>query len=422
MDSDRHSPRRGFAQILAGTAVGQVLTFFALPFLSRIYDSDQFGVLTFTLSIVAILTPVALLGFDQAVLQPRQDREVAPIAFAGIAVLVVVAVMLSCVVAWGPTPSTIDPELRPFLALAVPGLLIVTGLATVLTQLAVRNGRYGSIGNRNTAQSIAITTAQLSFGGLARSAGFSGLVTGALIGTTLGAVLLAPYGRQYTRRVSLRECLNAVAEYWRFPLVFAPMTALTLLAQQTPLLFVIFYFGVAEGGQVGMAERLVAVPLALIGMAASSVFTGELSQALRNDTTHKARVYLKTSLWLTTPAILALLGLYILAPVAFPVFLGDGWHTAAVIAQTMAVVAATRMLANPVRSAFRVLGRARVLTLVESTRVLLLLAAIALTLAMGLGLVPSLLALYTALAVADVMSWVLGLVVSRQADSAPGSR
>lgn len=422
MGSDRHSPRRGFTQILTGTAIGQVLTFFALPFLSRIYDSEQFGVLTFTLSIVAILLPVALLGFDQAVLQPRQDRGVAPLAFTGIGVLAVVAVLLSCVISWGPTPSTMDSGLRPFLALAVPGLLLVTGLATVLAQLAVRAGRYGSIGNRNTAQSIAITAAQLSFGSLARSTAFSGLVAGALVGTSLGAVLLASYGRQYARRVSLRECFNAVTEYWRFPLIFAPMTTLTLLAQQTPLLFVIFHFGVAEGGQVGMAERLVAVPLALIGLAASSVFTGELSQALRNDTRQKARIYLRTSLWLSAPAILALLGLCFLAPVAFSAFLGEGWRTAAVVAQTMAVVAATRMLANPVRSAFRVLGRARVLTVIESTRVLLLLAAIALTLVMELDLLPSLLALYAALAVADVMSWVLGLVVARQADSEPGSR
>ncbi|SEO13269.1 lipopolysaccharide biosynthesis protein [Cryobacterium luteum] len=413
----RQSPLVGFSQILAGTAVGQIVTFLAMPVLSRLYAPELFGVLTFALSIVAVLVPVALLGFDQAVLLPRADSSVTPIATAGVSSLAVVCCILACLVLWSPLTSTIDSATRPFLAWSLPILLFVTGVVSLLAQLAIRAGRYGSIGHRNTAQSIAITASQFAFINTTRFSGFNGLVTGTLIGTSLGAVLLSPYVKRYAHSFTLRQWFQSVRRYWRFPLIFAPMTSLTLLAQQAPVLFVIYWFGVSDGGQIGMAERIVAVPLALVGMAVSSVFTGEISQAIRTDERHMVRIYLKTSMWLGVASGLVGLGLFFLAPIVLPLFLGTGWQGAAQIAQAMAIVATTRMLASPVRSVFRVLERARILVTIELSRAAFLVITIAFATTSDLDLLASLTLIFIALAVGDLISWFCGLVVVWQANS-----
>lgn len=407
---DEQKPRRqgagrGFSAIVLGTVVGQIVTFFALPVLSRFYAPDQFGVLTFALVVAGAIAPLALLGFDQAVIQPRSDRDVAPLIWAALSTLLGVALVLAAVIAWTPLVSSFSDAVRPFLVWSLPLLLVVTGISLLFTQLAVRSGRYSSIGGRNSAQSLTITASQLAFIGTSKAASFNGLVGGAVIGTSVGAALLLPFAKRYQRRVRLTEVRSSVRRYWRFPLVFAPMTSLTLLAQQTPAMFALFAFDATVGGYVGMAERIVAVPLALIGLAAGSVFSGELSHALRTDSPAKERIFLRTSAWLSIPAIGVAVGLLLLAQPLLTLFLGDEWATAAGVAQAMAVVAATRMITNPTRAVFRVLGRARLLTVVEMIRVALLVLAMAISLTMSLSPLTSLTLLFSALAVADVVTW-----------------
>ena len=419
-DAGRQSPRRGFNQIVAGTMFGQVVTFFALPFLSRLYSSEQFGLLTLSLSVAAIVAPVALLGFDHAVLQPRLDRAVAPLAVSGLVSLLLVCVAFAAVIAWGPVSLSEDDRVRPFLVWALPALLLVTGTAMMFAQLAVRSGQYARIGSRITVQSVAITVSQLGMAGTAHLGSFNGLVAGAVVGTSCGGALLATFGRRYSRRVSLQECLRSIRFYWRFPVAYAPVNTLALLAQQTPALFTIAWFGVAAGGHVGMAERVAAVPLALVGVAAASVFAGEFSRAVRAGSRDLAKRYLATSRWLVLLAAAVFVGLAALAPTLLPLFLGTSWQTAASIAQAMAVVAATRMMASPLRAVFRLLGRARVAVGIDVARIVLLAGAATAVAVSGLELLPSLTLLFAALAIADVLAWFMGWRIAVQADHARG--
>lgn len=402
----RQGAGRGFSAIVLGTVVGQIVTFFALPVLSRFYTPDQFGVLTFALVLAGAIAPLALLGFDQAVIQPSDDRDVGPLLWAALSTLLGAALLLAALIAWTPLAASFPDSLRPFLIWSLPLLLVVTGVALLFSQLAVRSARYSSIGGRNSAQSLTITATQLALIGTSKASSFNGLVGGAVIGTSAGALLLLPFAKRYQRRVRLPEVMGSVRRYWRFPLVFAPMTSVTLLAQQAPALFAVFAFGATAGGYVGMAERIVAVPLALIGLAAGSVFSGELSHALRSNGPDKERIFLRTSAWLCVPALGVALGLVLLAHPVLPLFLGTGWAEAAAVAQAMAVVSATRMVTNPTRAVFRVLERARLLTTVEVIRVALLGIAMSASLLMSLSLITSLTLLFSALALADIVTWL----------------
>ncbi|MFJ2502902.1 MULTISPECIES: lipopolysaccharide biosynthesis protein [unclassified Microbacterium] len=414
----RQGAGRGFSTIVLGTVVGQIVTFFALPVLSRFYTPDQFGVLTFALVLAGAIAPFALLGFDQAVIQPPADRDVAPLVWTALSTLLGAALVLAGVIAWTPLVESFPGALRPFLTWSLPLLLFVTGVALLFSQLAVRSGRYSSIGGRNSAQSLTITATQLAFIGTSKTTSFNGLVGGAVIGTSAGALLLLPFAKRYQRRVRLHEVRSSVRRFWRFPVVFAPMTSITLLSQQAPALFALFAFGATAGGYVGMAERIVAVPLALIGLAAGSVFSGELSHALRSDSPHKERIFLRTSAWLCIPAIGVALGLLLLAQPLLPLFLGADWTAAAAVAQAMAVVSATRMVTNPTRAVFRILERARILSIVELVRVALLALAMVIAVAAGLSLLVSLTLLFSALALADVITWACAWWTVRRA-SAP---
>lgn len=412
----RQSAFRGFTQIVAGNGLGQIVTFLALPLLSRLYSPDQHGLITLALSIVGLLGPVALGGMHSALVVPRRDSEVAPLALAGLTTLTLTSIVLGFVAYFGAPLFVDDEALRPFITITLPLLLFVSGVNLLLDQLAVRSGKYGSIGKRNSVLSISITVAQLALSGTAGIVWFNGMVTGNIIGCCVGVLLLLPFAKIYARRTTIAESLRGIKQYWRFPVVFAPMNTLMQLSQQAPILFVIYWFGTAAGGQVGMAERVVSVPLTLIGLASSTVFIGELSHAARSGSGNLTRIFLNTSKWLGLLSLLVFVALLFLSTPLVPVFLGAEWGLAGQVAQIMAAVAATRIVATPIRDLFGLLERARLITYAELTRTALVIAAILASVSLGFSLLASLAAIYSALAVSDAILWLFALSAVRHAD------
>lgn len=412
----RQSASRGFMQIVAGNGLGQIVSFLALPLLSRLYSPDQHGLMTLALSIVGLLGPIALAGMHSALVVPPRDKDVAPLALSGLVSLFLTCVALGVVTFFGAPLFVEDEALHPFISITLPMLMFVTGINLLLDQMAVRSGRYGSIGRRNSVLSISITVAQLALSGTAGLVWFNGLVTGNIIGCVIGVFLLLPYAKIYARRTTIAECVKAVKENWRFPVVFAPMNTLTQLAQQAPILFVIYWFGTAAGGQVGMAERVVSVPLTLIGLASSTVFIGELSHAARSGSGGLTRIFLTTSKWLGLLGFLVMIALLLLATTLFPIFLGEEWTVAAQVAQIMAVVIATRIIATPIRELFGLLRRARLISYAEILRALLTIAAITAAILLELSLLHSLVLIYSAMVIADVVLWFFALSAVRRAD------
>lgn len=401
---------------MAGNGLGQIVTFFALPLLSRLYSPDQYGLLTLALSIVGLTGPMALFGMHSAIVVPRRDSDVAPLAAVGLFSLVLTGTILGAIVYFWSPLFVSDESIRPFLAIALPVLVVVAGAGTLLGPLAVRSGEYGSIGRRNSLVSISITVSQLALSGTAGLLWFNGLISGNIVGFFIGILLFVHFARRYARKVTVVECFKAVKEYWRFPVVFAPMTTLTQLSQQAPIFFVIYWFGTAEGGQVGMAERMVTVPLALLGLAGSTVFIGELSHAVRNGNGGLTKIFLTTSKWLSLLGLLLMLALMFLSTVLIPVFLGEEWEVAAKVAQLMAVVAATRIVTIPIRELFGLLKHARLVAYAELIRVALVLVAIALSIVLQLSLLTSLGLIYAALAISDIALWSFALFAVRLAD------
>lgn len=412
----RQTPLRGFTHIVAGNGLGQIVTLLALPVLSRLYSPDEYGLLALALSIVGVMGPMALLGMNSAVVVPPRDSDVAPLAVVGLISLIITSIIVGIIIHFWSLQFAEQYSRQLFFTIALPVLMVMTGVNVLLSHLAMRSGEYSSIGRRNGLLSITTTLSQLMLSGTAGILWFNGLVGGTIIGCLFGIILLYRFARRFARRVSLVECFRAVRANWRFPAIFAPMTTVTQLAQQTPILFVLYWFGAAEGGQVGMAERVVAVPLALLGVASSTIFIGELSHAARRGTGGLTKIFLTTSRWLGLLGLLVMVALIFLANLVVPIFLGEEWETAANIAQLMAVVAATRIVTTPIRELFGLLKRARLITYAELIRFTLLLIAIAVCIALQLPLLTSLSLIYLVLAASDAIMWLFALSAVRFAD------
>ena len=392
---------RGFLQIISGTLAGQTVTLLALPFLTRLYSPEQYGEFALLMSLSALGAPLLLLGMDQAVVKPSASSEVASMVRAGVLGLLVTSVGFGVVVSsvpfFGRWPLLVS--LRFFLPLSV----FVLGISMLLTQLHVRDRNYRSIGVRNSIQSVCTTGLQVTFGLGSISQDLNGLVAGYILGTLIGCfVLLLGVDRRYLK-ATYRTVRQTVVKEWQFPIVFAPSVVLAQLAQQFPLLYFAATFGSEAAGHVGMAERLVAVPTALVGLAGASVFTGDFSTAVRRKDGSELRIFRSFVTRLGLLGALSFLAFLCLVPPLIPTVLGEQWVGTERIIQGMSIIVLSRMLATPLRSTFRVIGGAKFLSGFEILRACgLVLAGWALTRG-NADLMVSVVVIYSLIAFSDLV-------------------
>ncbi|WP_435743066.1 lipopolysaccharide biosynthesis protein [Microbacterium sp. PMB16] len=408
---------RGVLAITSGTLVGQIIVAVATPFLSRMYPPEAFGAFSTVLAVASAIGPATALKFDSAILLPKKEADARNLLGLAILSTTVVAVLSGIVMAFlGPVLLPGMTDAIPFAALWIGALILTTGLFTSLVQAALRSKSYGLVGWRSAIQSIGTTVAQLSFGLLGPSP--SGLLGGALLGRLLGFGALARSLRPLLAARGGASMRQLAHTYWRSPVVLAPSSLLNALGSQLPLILLSAWFGAGAAGQLGMAQRLVFLPAALIGAALAQVFGAEIAQRLRDGAGSSRALYLRATWRISAVAVPMCTLILVLSPWALPWILGADWEASGYLAQGMAISASVSLIVSPLSQVYTVHQSVASLA-IDASRVALILGAGAIALALGLGVVETVWVIYGAQVVNYIATWLYGLrIVSRKVSHA----
>ncbi|MET8308629.1 lipopolysaccharide biosynthesis protein [Micromonospora sp. NPDC005173] len=406
--------RRGVLSIAAGSAGGQLLLLLAAPLLARIYSPSDFGVFTVLSMLAATISVVAAGRFELAVPLPERDRDAHALVALGLVAALITAMLCTAVVAVARDDVAVlfdQPALRRWLWLT-PWTAAAMGAVLVLNQLAIRYRRYGAIGRRNLLQSVAILLTQLGAGMAGVRSG--GMALGLGVGHLVGALsLLRGAGRPAAdgcAGVRRRMLWDLMVRYRRFPLLLAPSGLLNVLGLQLPALLIAYHYGAEVAGWLGLTQRVIAMPAALIGMAVAQVYLAELSGSARSGGgVRTGRLFLTASRQL---AVIAGAGLVVLAfgaPSAFSALFGAEWANSGRYAQALAIYAATQFVAAPLSQTLIVFGRQGLQLAWDAGRVLVVTGAVGAVAMSGASALAAVWAFGLSAAAAYVASWLLSL-------------
>lgn len=366
----RNRKLRGAIVLSSGAIVGQVLYVAALPIISRIYSPGEIGILSLVVAISSVVSPAAALRFESALLLPvsnRGTRVVLTIALTCVVTVSFIWALASVLIFFGRNDI-------PYLGLWVFMISLFSGLFGVFTQLAVRERMYRKVAIRSVTQSAVTGLGQVGLG--IAFGGHQSLLVGVSAGRMAGIAGIAYKTRHFFGRHSVGEIGRALREYWRFPLVFAPSAVLNSLGLQLPLIMLTSLYGLDFAGQLGLAERVIAVPITVVGAAVGQVFIGELSKMRRSGNNQFTSYFSKVSLalFLVSLIILGLIGLS--SSWLVPLVLGPGWTQAAILVSILAVTNCARLIVYPISGAILLFERARASLILDVFRVALIGSAI----------------------------------------------
>ena len=371
---------RRLLMLSGGTAVGQGLLVLSSPLLTRLYTPEEFGLFAIFSALSAILGVMIALRYEFAVPIAKHDKEAAELV-AVAAFVTFLACLLLCMLLWFLASDIAlvlgAAELASYLWILPPSLLL-WGIGSALYFWMIRKGHFRLNSINRTIQFGSQAIAQVLLGLVAL--GGLGLILGYVLGyLTRFAHLATGLSRGERSRLcrpTVRGMRRALCKHWRYPAFSASSSVLQSISQMLPAVLVAMLFGPAMAGWFALAQRVVALPVRLLGDSASQVFLGEIANA---EPQRLMQLFKRTTGLFLIVGVIGMLPLMLLGPWLFALLFGEPWREAGVIVQILVPLHLARFVATPISQTLNVLQR-QDLHLVTS-----LIGALALLVSFGTG-------------------------------------
>lgn len=376
---------RGVLTLMAGTAVGQLVPILVSPILTRLYTPEDFGVLAIYASIISTCLVAVSLRFELAIPLPAEERDAESLLLISFGVMGLTVLLSTAAIAFaGNLFSTWRlSEFDSFLYL-VPLGLGTAGAYQVLSYWAVRQGSFNLLAGTKIRQGVGLAVTQTTLA--IPLGGPLGLILGDVVGRVAGiSKFYTLFRARAWRWPSGTHLRRMISRYKRFPLIASGSSLLNSAGLHlAPLLLAIGY-GPFVAGSFALAQRIVGLPIGLIGASVGKVYFNKLAVVARERPSDLRRLLTGTVGGLLALGLVPLGLAMLIAPPLFGVVFGADWVEAGKYIQIAAVAYLLQFAIGPVGQTLHALERQVLQLGWDILRVVLVFTAILGSSFVGLG-------------------------------------
>lgn len=416
---------RSVAVMATGSAAGQAVVVMASPILTRLYEPQDMGVLTIYSSLLMLGSVVATLRLPYAIPLPEGDDEAANVFALSIVAAGVFALFAAvCIlVGRGQLEAVVGDHATSLFQWLLPIGILLAGIYAAVSQWAVRSGRYKDIAKTKARQGLGNAVVSIAAGAMGFAPG--GLILGQIVGQGAGVRLLLNGSNLpaiMKQAVTLARIRAAFDRFRDFVIYSTPGGLLNNVALYVPALIIASHYGPQVAGFFGIAQRVVGMPVTLIGNSVAQVLFGETAKLVREGNFDGVR-----HLVLRVGARLFLFGgvpttvLLFFGPTIFAGVFGEEWAVAGHYTRILAVAYWFQFIGSPLAWVHHALERQDLTLIWNVFRVVVTVGALAVCVVVGLEAVYTLAAFSVAVVVSYIflLGQVYGIV---RVSSSPRAR
>lgn len=411
MRISRSAPARGFLSLLLSTSFGSLLALILSPVITRLFDPSGFGSFTLLTAIALVLAPLMSMRLEFAVPLPRKESESYALAHAGLACALALGASLSVVFFFvGPLlGEVVGQETAGEWLWTTPIMASAMAVFSALNALAIRGARYRAIAWRNVL--MVTTTLGLQIGAGVLGFDVGGLVLGFALGQVVGAAsLLLRSGLTSPDAVNGRQIsliLAVLRRHRTVPTLLAPAGFLSALGLQAPVLLIAHFYSSDVVGWFGLTQRVLAAPIALIGLSVAQVYLSEIARSRREGTGRERHQFWTATKALGFCGLFLAAGLIALGPPVFALLFGEDWRASGEFARILSVALAAQLLSSPLSQTLIVFERTTAQILWDASRLVVVSTAVSVAAIHGPSVNITVAALSASLTLMYLVQWNL---------------
>ena len=247
---------RSVILVAGGTAGAQAIAMAFMPFITRLYSPEIFGLLGAFIAITAVVSPIAALAYPVAIVLPESDDEAKSLAKLSILIALTIASILALFLLLMGQQVTEWFNLQPIAGflIFIPLAMFFSALQEVMGQWLIRKRQFKVTARVAMSQSFILNGAKTGAGFIYPSGGVLVLLT--VFGNVMYAIQLWLGSRKWSDKFDHINApskspvgLKKVAyKYQDFPFYRVPQMLINALTQSLPVLLLGVYFGPAVAG------------------------------------------------------------------------------------------------------------------------------------------------------------------------------
>lgn len=317
--------------LFTGSSIAQIIPILATLILTRIFTIEQFGVFFIYSSLCMVLSTFITLKLELSILLPKNLNESILLFISSIltSLLLSLFILAGIFIFYNQISLLLGEKDIDHLLYFIPISLFFLGVIQSCTYWFNRNNKFKSISIVNITKSATSSIIQLILGWA------SFLKYGLIIGLISGQFISATYsfyisfkGRVFEAgNFTFKKMLGLINKYKSIPIFNSSIGITNTLSNQLPIFLLTGFYSLEMAALYGLASRIVATPMGLIGQSISPVLFNEASKKYNNNESLRDLVR-STYKKLFKIAIIPFLIFGIAAPFIFRILFGAEWEMA----------------------------------------------------------------------------------------------
>lgn len=278
---------RSVATLSAGTTIAQAIPALISPILTRIYSPEDFGVLAVFMSLTAVFSVLTTGKYELAIVLPKKDEQARKLVRLSLVLTAYSSLILIFIFFLGHEYilRLIDDKNISFWLYLVPLSVFLTAAFEVYRYYSIRHSAYKTISRSTIIKSGTSSVSQVAIGLL--STGPLGLLLGNILSLFTGNISLK---NVYSKNSStndkesfqLKSLKDVADRYKKFPKFTLPSSFLNSASLQLPIFFLTTFFSNTIVGFYALTQRVLNVPMLVIGNSIGQVFYQKSSEYKNN--------------------------------------------------------------------------------------------------------------------------------------------
>ncbi|WP_338449638.1 oligosaccharide flippase family protein [Niallia oryzisoli] len=350
---------RNVLTLFTGTSMAQLIPIAISPILTRLYGPEEFGVFALYTAIVSILSVISTGRYELAIILPQKDSEA--INISGLAFFLNISISLCLLVVFligeEQFKSIFGLDELGVWIYFLPFSIMLLGAYQIIYYWLNRRKMYKYMSTNKVTQQVWIGGSNLSLGYTTNGVGLIfGTIVGQLI--SLGIIIkkIAKLEKDIVKQVSKEEMIIQAKRYSNFPRYLTFAHTLNISSSNLSTILFTNFFSSVSVGYFSLTQRILRMPLTLIGSSISDVFRQKAVEEIIAKGNCK-NIYIKTFCSLFFLASVPFVLLYIISPWLFSFIFGEEWRVAGDYARLMMPMLFFQFITSPLSSLFMIMEK-----------------------------------------------------------------
>jgi len=354
--------------LFTGSSIAQLIPLLATLILTRIFTKEQFGLFFIYSSLGLVFSMVISLRLELSIILPSKKKEGLILFFSSLltSILLSAIILLIIFVFYEPITSLLREKNIGTLLYFLPISLLSLGIIQSCAYWFNRNNNFKSISIAKVTKSTISSFFQIGLGLLSFLK--YGLVIGLITGQLASAIycLYVSFKEKIieAKYFSLQRMFQLIKKYKNIPIFNTSIAVSNTLSNHLPIFLLTSFYSIEMTALYGLANRIIATPMGLIGQSVGQVFYNEATKQFNNG--HNLRnLVLSTYKKLLKLAILPFLILLLIAPFLFSFLFGVEWKLAGTFTQLLIPWLFLGFLNSPISFIFTILNKQKQLLIYD---------------------------------------------------------